>query len=111
MRNKDYLLVYENGNAIAIEGDGNAIANRMYTALTIRKGTLISDYGYGSELHTVKKDVPSAALLAQRFCEAALSKIAELEQVNVDVEVKNLLLNIEIKAKANGRYINAKINV
>jgi phage gp46-like protein len=109
MRNKDYLLRFENGQAIAVEGNGNAIANRIYTALTLQKGTLISDYEYGSELHKVKKDVPTASLAAKRYCEAALDKIKELERYNVEVNAENSQLKINVEAQTNGQNLTVKV--
>jgi len=105
MRNKDYILRFDEGGAVAEEGNGNAVANRIYTALIIQKGTLVSDYEYGSELHKIKKDAPSASLAAKRYAESALRQIRELEQVFVEVKSQDRLLKIDLKAQANGRYL------
>jgi len=111
MRNKDYVLLYDENGATAVEGNGNALANRIYTALTIQKGTLISDYEYGSELYSIKKNLASNELAAKRYCENALSKITQLEQVSVNAKIENERLNIEIQAIANGKLLRNNLTI
>ncbi len=57
MRNKDFHLEYnaETGEYTASENrSGNAIFNRILTAINIRRGTLISNEKYGSNIHRIK---------------------------------------------------------
>jgi len=76
MRNRDYEIVFDGVKATAQEPSANAaltaIKNRIFTAVCVKRGTLVSDETYGSRLWRVKKNTNAAPLEAKNHILNAL---------------------------------------
>jgi phage gp46-like protein len=104
---RDYELVYnpETGNMEAVEGEGNPIYNRIYTAINLRKGTLICNPQYGSDLHKVEKAVQANETLVKTYVKDALkplSNVVENLQVSdVNIDTRTGKATFSVRGVAN----------
>jgi len=76
MRNRDYEIIFDGVKATAQEPSVNAalmaIKNRIFTAVYVKRGTLVSDETYGSRLFRLKKNTNAAPLEAKNHILNAL---------------------------------------
>jgi len=111
MRNKDFALQRdENGNIIALNKPGNSLFNRIYTAILIRHGTLVSNPQYGSNLHQVNKATTQAETLIITHVKDALKPlsniISNVQVLNVNVHTATGWANFTVKCESSGQTHN-----
>ncbi len=102
MRNKDFALVYnaETGEYVATENkDGNAIFNRIFTAINIQKGTLVCNEEYGSFIHLVKTATDNSEMLLKTYIKECLSPLLnDVQKIEViDCKIDKIKGVVEIR--------------
>ncbi|MCL1947864.1 MAG: hypothetical protein FWF51_12060 [Chitinivibrionia bacterium] len=112
MRNKDYELKRcpETDGYEAGESYGNAIYNRIFTAINIRKGTLICNPDYGSELYKVDKATKQNETLIKTYVKSALKPLSNiLKNVSVsdvNIDTASGKAEFSVKCDYNGQTHN-----
>jgi phage gp46-like protein len=109
MRTKDYEIIFDGVKATAAEPSAdvqyNSIKNRIFTAIYIKRGTLISDETYGSRLWMVKKNTKSAPLEAKNHILNALDILVRDGSISnpaCEVEINNNKIIANIACKIDG---------
>lgn len=113
MRTKDYEIIFDGVKTTAQEPSadfaGNAIKNRIFTAVYVKRGTLVSDETYGSRLWMVKKNTNSAALEAKNHILNALNFLVQDKTISspaCEVEIENSKITANIACKIDGVSVN-----
>jgi phage gp46-like protein len=107
MRTNDYEIIFDGVKATAKEPSDNtqcnSIKNRIFSAIYIKRGTLISDETYGSRLWMVKKNTKSAPLEAKNHILNALDTLVRdgsISNPSCEVEINNnnkIIANVACK--------------
>ena len=112
MRSKDYELVFDvdTGRYEAREGNGNSLYNRIWTAINIRKGTLVCNHNYGSNLHKVQKALKQNETLIKTYvkdCLKPLSNVVKNLQVgDVFIDTVSGQATFSVRCERNGEAFN-----
>jgi len=116
IRNKDFLLDSKDGHFNTVEGNGNAVANRIITSILIAKGSFIGDEKFGSQINEVKKASNYTELALQKHIENALkytSSDGSFQVLNVQVSVDTVagFAAVQITANYDGNIIVVSENI
>ena len=104
MRTKDFLLVQSELGADLVDGfgvRGNALANRIWSALEVVKGSLLSDEGWGSRLLEVRKSTVYEGNRAAKFAEEALTPL------RLDGSIRTASVTATVDEKKGGIVLTA----